>query len=388
MRDSLVRSTRPPSLGHHRQTMAPSLTIGIDARAAVEIPAGRGRVVRELLGALAARSDDHRYLLYCRRPNMGSELDERFRWRELAIADPAWMLWAATSANRACDAFLSPNSYLAACFLRVPSAIIIYDLVPFMPGVPALRRSRWIEWATLRPAIARAAALICVSQSTRDDLVERYPDARRNTTVVPLAASAMFGGPGRGAGLERLRKQYHLPGQFVLSVGTLEPRKNLKRLIDAHAGLPDELRVNHPLVLVGPTGWDSEGLLRTVSGSDEIHILGRVDDGDLAALYASCTVFCYPSLYEGFGLPVLEAMQSGAPTITSDVSSLPEVAGDGARYVDPRSVDEIRAALRDLLSSPNERAELSRRGRARAATFSWDQTAAETLTVLESLAGR
>jgi hypothetical protein len=89
MRDGLVRSTRPPSLGHHRQTMAPSLTIGIDARAAVEIPAGRGRVVRELLGALAARSDDHRYPLYCRRPIMGSELDERFRWRELAIADPA-----------------------------------------------------------------------------------------------------------------------------------------------------------------------------------------------------------------------------------------------------------------------------------------------------------
>src|ERR1035437_1615474 len=191
-----------------------------------------------------------------------------------------------------------------------------------MPGVPALRRSRWIEWATLRLAIARAAALICDSQSTRDDLLERYPQARRNTTVVPLAASAVFGAPGRGAGLERLRTRYHLPGQFVLSVGTLEPRKNLKRLVDAHAGLPDELRVNHPLVLVGPTGWDSEGLLQTVSGSDEIQILGCVEDGDLAALYASCTVFCYPSLYEGFGLPVLEAMQSGAPTITSDVSSL------------------------------------------------------------------
>jgi glycosyltransferase involved in cell wall biosynthesis len=168
-------------------------------------------------------------------------------------------------------------------------------------------------------------------------------------------------------------------------VGTLEPRKNLERLIAAYSRLPADLRAAHPLVLVGPKGWEVDDLLARQHA--DVRLLGYVEDEDLAALYSLCTVFAYPSLYEGFGLPVLEALQSGAPVITSSVSSLPEVAGEAARYVDPRAEGDIAAALRDLLESPAARADLARRGRDRAGRFSWERTAAETLGIVQRLAG-
>jgi glycosyltransferase involved in cell wall biosynthesis len=139
-------------------------------------------------------------------------------------------------------------------------------------------------------------------------------------------------------------------------------------------------------VLVGPRGWELDELVRRLEAEDDVRLLGYVGDEDLAALYELCTVFAYPSLYEGFGLPVLEAMQSGAPTLTSGTSSLPEVGGDAVRYVDPGSVEDIRAGLRELLEDRQQRAELGRRGRERAAGFSWDRAAGEVLAVLERLA--
>jgi glycosyltransferase involved in cell wall biosynthesis len=342
--------------------------------------------MRELLSALAARADDYSYLLYCRRPLVHAELDERFVWKALPGPDPVWALRAAAAANRDCDVFLSPSSYVIVSFLRVPCAMVVHDLIPFAPGIPSLRRAWTIERLSLRAAVARADALLCVSESTRRDLLARYPAAAANSTVVPLAAGAVFGAPPSDTDVQRVRERHHLPASYVLSVGTLEPRKNLQRLVDAHAGLPERQRAEHPLIIVGPPGWDYEPLLQSVADTTDVRLLGMVGDHDLAVLYASCTLFCYPSLYEGFGLPVLEALQSGAPTITSNVSSLPEVAGDAALYIDPRSVEDIRRALLDLFGSPNRRDELAQLGRARAAEFSWSRTAELTVAALEAVA--
>jgi glycosyltransferase involved in cell wall biosynthesis len=362
------------------------LTIGIDARAAAEEPAGRGRVVRELLAALAARDDPHHYVLYCREPVEIAGADARFGWDELGLSDPAWHAAAALRANRACDVFLSTNSYLTPWFLRVPSAIVVYDLIAFVPGARAQRRAQRIERATLRPAIRRAAGIVCISEATRRDLIARFPRAASKSTVVALAADRRFGEARSAQELASLRSRHQLPESFVLSVGTLEPRKNLERLIAAHTSLPPALRSRHPLVIVGPRGWEIERLLaRLASETPEVRLLGFVGDEELAALYSLATVFCYPSLYEGFGLPVLEAMQSGAPTITSSVSSLPEVGGDAVRYVDAHSVDDIAGGLRELLESPQRREELSQRGRERAAGYSWERAAGETLSVLERI---
>jgi alpha-1,3-rhamnosyl/mannosyltransferase len=175
-------------------------------------------------------------------------------------------------------------------------------------------------------------------------------------------------------------------GAFVLAAGTLEPRKNLLRLIRAHGALPLELGRAQPLLVVGPRGWEEQEILRDAAGSDGVRLAGFVPDDDLAALYAGCSVFCYPSLYEGFGLPVLEAMAAGAAVVTSRVSSLPEVGGDAVAYADPEDERSIADALERLLRSPGERARLAALARERAGEFSWERTARGVLEQLDGAA--
>jgi alpha-1,3-rhamnosyl/mannosyltransferase len=207
--------------------------------------------------------------------------------------------------------------------------------------------------------------------------------------VVPFAANQRFHRPPSGPELEALVRRHGVePGAYVLASGTLEPRKNLVRLIGAHAQLPEEMRSRHPLLVVGPRGWEEEELRLSAAGTDEVRLAGYVPDDELAALYAGCSLFCYPSLYEGFGLPVVEAMAAGAPVVTSRISSLPEVGGDAVSYVDPTDEASIASALNQLLHSPEERAELAERGRRRAAEFSWERTAAAVVSELERVARR
>jgi glycosyltransferase involved in cell wall biosynthesis len=354
---------------------------GIDARAAVEEPAGRGRYVRELLRALAGRDDDHVYELYAR-TRWDESLDERFRWHPIGARDPIWHLRTARAANGTVDAFISTNSYLTAWFLRIPTAVVVYDLVAFQPGISARRSSQLIERATIRRGVRRAARLLCISEATRRDLVARYPGAESKTSVVPLAADKLFGAQVALPELDEIRSRHRLEAEFLLCAGTLEPRKNLLRVLEAHAGLARPVQ----LVLVGPRGWEFEPILEEAGRRDDVRVLGEVSEADLAGLYQACTVFCYPSLYEGFGLPLLEAMSAGAACVTSSVSSLPEVGGDAIVYVDPTSVDEIRSAIERLLESAEDRERLGELARRRAAEFSWDRTAVDTVRVLEEIA--
>jgi glycosyltransferase involved in cell wall biosynthesis len=175
----------------------------------------------------------------------------------------------------------------------------------------------------------------------------------------------------------------------VLGVGTLEPRKNLPRLVEAFAQLPAEVRGDRLLALVGALGWDTaETVYSLRRHSALVRPLGYVEDDRLRELYRGADLFAYPSLYEGFGLPVLEAMASGTPVLTSRSSSLPEVAGEAAIYVEPQEADSIADGLRQALTDPARRARLSESGIDRARRFSWERTAAETLSVLEELSER
>ena len=168
----------------------------------------------------------------------------------------------------------------------------------------------------------------------------------------------------------------------MLSIGTIEPRKNLGTLIDAFEALPVSIRDQFELVVAGPSAGAETMARVSDSTTNGIRYLGYVPEADVAALTAAATVFAYPSLYEGFGFPVAQAMAAGTPVITSNVSSLPEVAGDAALLIDPRSQAELRDALARLLLSPDLRAELAGRGRLRARAFRWDTCAARSLRVL------
>jgi glycosyltransferase involved in cell wall biosynthesis len=359
-----------------------AISIGIDARAAAEVPAGRGRVVRELLRALAGFDHPHQYILYARVAWAEDELDERFQWRLLDAKDPWWHVKAARAANGECDVFLSSNSYLTSRFLRIASVPIVYDLATFEPSMRPKRRSRIIERLTLGSAVKRSAKLLAISQATAEALIGRFPGAASRTVVAPLGVAAALSAadPAEAATLP--------PAGFVLAVGTLEPRKNLPRLVEAYAAMPPELQASHPLVVVGALGWETNGTLRALQSLGErCTMLGYVSDAALAELYRRCAVFCYPSLGEGFGLPVLEAMAAGAVVLTSDVSSLPEVGGDAVAYANPTEVPAISGQLQSLLRDDALRAELSKRARARAEEFSWESFAETVLAVLEEAAG-
>jgi len=360
------------------------LRIGIDARAAAEERGGRGTFVRELLLGLAGLEAQHRYVLYARTPWEGLSPDVRFSWRLLADPDPGWHVRVALSSRRDCDVFYSTNSYLTAWFTRVPTAVCVYDLITYRSDMLPQRRATVIERATLPLATRRAQAFIAISQATAHDLGARFPRTRARTYVIPLAASASFA--PAGPEIEPTLASLGVRAPFVLSVGTLEPRKNLPRLIEAFAGLPEDLRARTQLVLVGAVGWETEETLEAVERNRTlVRALGPVDEPDLRLLLRSADLFAYPSLFEGFGLPVLEAMRSGTAVLTSRASSLPEVAGEHAIYVDPRDVEDIRRGLERGLRDPELRRRLVRGGLQHARGFTWERVARDTLDVLEGL---
>jgi len=239
-----------------------------------------------------------------------------------------------------------------------------------------------------KEAIARKDTLITISSHTRQELIERMgvsPDRIIVTQLAPTLEKVSLQDPQH---IRQVRERYRLPENFILFVGSLEPRKNIPRLVTAYARLASTLQREFHLVLAGGSGWLNEDIQETIQRlglSDRVHIIGYVEEKSLPVLYSLATVFVYPSLYEGFGLPVLEAMQCGVPVLTSNVSSLPEVAGDAALLVMPTEIDDIAYGLRQLLENADLRAELRARGYQRAREFSWERCARETLAVYKNV---
>jgi alpha-1,3-rhamnosyl/mannosyltransferase len=235
--------------------------------------------------------------------------------------------------------------------------------------------------------LRRAERLIAISESTRQDAIRILGIAADRIDVIrPGVADEFFQAGEREA--ERVRGKYGLPRRYILSVGVLEPRKNFGTLLDAYGGLPEETRQAFPLVVAGPAGWRQDDLrARLEAGSGGVRYLGYAPEPDMPGLTAGATVFAYPSLYEGFGLPVAQAMAAGVPVLTSDVSSLPEVAGEAAVLVDPRSPGEIGAGLERLLSSDSLCARLGECGRRKAAEYRWAKAAEKSLAFFRAVAG-
>jgi alpha-1,3-rhamnosyl/mannosyltransferase len=231
--------------------------------------------------------------------------------------------------------------------------------------------------------IRRARGIITPSESSRRDVVERLgvePDRVR--AIHHGIAETYFA----ALPAEPARAHYGLRKPYILFVSTIEPRKNLSRLLDAYEALRPSMREEYDLVIAGPQGWASEQMMARLSASGpNVRYLGYVPERYLPALTAGASVFAYPSLYEGFGFPIAQAMAAGSPVISSNVSSLPEVAGGAALLVDPLSTLELRDAMDRVLTSPSLAAELSAKGRQRAAHFNWERCARETWDFFENL---
>lgn len=363
------------------------MNIGIDAsRAARPERTGTENYSLHLIRALLDLDSPHRFRLYFNRQPAANLLPPSPQADLRVIPFPR--LW--THVRLAWEMLLHPPDVLFVPAHVLPlihprSVATIHDLgYRHFPEAHTRSARLYLEWGTRYSA--RASRLVIAdSRATRDDLVSMYgvPECRIRVAypgicpgLAPVSDSAV---------IDRVRGKYGISRPYLLYVGTLQPRKNLLRLMDAFAALPEQ----YVLVLAGKKGWLYSDILSRAEAlgvGRRVIFTGYVPDEDLPALLSGAEVFVFPSLYEGFGLPVLEAMACGAPVVCSDTSSLPEVAGDAALLVSPTDTAALAAAMNQVLTDGDLRQRLVLRGREQAAKFTWQRCAQTVLEVLEEAA--
>lgn len=307
------------------------------------------------------------------------------RWpTERPVVRVAWeQLWA-SRVLRDCAVVHGPVNVLPLAIDR-PSVVTVHDVafLHFPEHYPPAKR--WYLRVMTGLSVRRAHRVIAVSEQTRRDVIRAYGVEPGRVVVVPNGIDAGWQRV-RGEELAHWRAERGLPEHFLLFVGTIQPRKNVTTLIDALAKL--DAAIDWPLYIVGAPGWRETPVYRRVQErglAQRVVFVGYVSPAELRYWYSAATLFVYPSLYEGFGLPVLEAMACGTPVITSDRSALPEVAGDAAWLVDPTDPAALATAIATLARDPERRIALTRAGFARAQAFSWERTARETAAVYRAL---
>lgn len=284
------------------------------------------------------------------------------------------------------DLIFLPNINFATLPQDIPTVLTLHDLSFKLYPDFFSRKMQWWHTAT-RPAelIAASRSIIVPSYSSKYDLERLFTTPAKKTHVIPHGVSPAFCDK-MSASDHGVRSRLKLPKKFVLFVGTIEPRKNLLALIEGVKDYRDRTHDDLHLVIVGGWGWRSHAVRRRLWKRDTygwVHQLGYVDVRDLPAIYRSALATIFPSIYEGFGLPILESLTSGTPVITSCTSSMPEVGGDAAIYIDPYNSRDISEALRGLIGSSSLQKQLRERGIQRARPFTWEKAARETLEVFK-----
>lgn len=372
------------------------LRIAFDATAIPDNRAGAGTYIVSLVQALSRTDRDNEYVVFVKPKHLFEfgALGPNFRLISVPLSSTlrrlVWEQTALPSAVRRlrADVLHSPHYTMPLLPGHGCRPVVTFHDMTYLL-MPALhpRFHHLFFSAMMRFSVRCAARLLVVSESTRRDLHRLLPASKGKTTATPLAAGPVFR-PVPAAEIQEVCTRYTLtPGRFLLYVGVLEPRKNVPMLLQAFARIAAQFP-DTPLVLVGKKGWMYEAIfaeLTTQGLAGRVVFTGYVPQEDLPPLYGGARVFVYPSLYEGFGLPVLEAMQCGAPVVTTDISSMPEVVGDAALLVKPDDADALTAALTRVLSDDALAADLRQRGLARAALFSWDRCARETRAVYEEM---
>ena len=367
----------------------------MDYTPAFEQTGGIGRYVRELTAALAGVDSSNSYRLFvagARRAHLPPTPADNFTWRPTAIT-PKWLarLWRRAGIPLPVETFTGPvDLFHATDFVLPPTRSAVRTLLTVhdlsfvrVPEAASPRLKAYLD-AVVPPSVAAADHILADSKATKADLIDLYGTAEDKITVLYSGVNRRIKRVEAGAELQRTLAKHGLAGvNYVLSVGTLQPRKNYSRVIEALSALRG---MGHDLhyAIAGGSGWLEGEMLRTIERHDMknyVHLLGFVEDSELPALYSGARMLVMASLYEGFGLPILEAMACGTPVISGSLSSLPEVAGDAALLVDPYDADAIRDAMLRLKLDSALRVSLIERGYEQAKRFSWERAAMQLKSI-------
>lgn len=377
------------------------MKIGIDIRTACSPKTGKGWYTFYLVRELLILDKKNEYFLYTN--DITANLSS-FIGAHIKIIHKNQLLWhfavMKDFEREGGGLFFAPTSFIIPAFLprRIKSITTVHDLVAFLHPHLHDKKATILEYLFFRRALKKTSRALVPSQNTKRDLTrmfrprrkvgvapteasERYPEEK--ITVTPLAVADSFFQKPSAEKLNQICAKYHLPKDFVLTVSGLEPRKNVGMLVDV---MLRQAQHDISLVIVGGRGWQSKKLQEKIARhKDKIIYINHCEPNELPAFYHLAKVFAYPSLYEGFGLPPLEAMATGCPVICSNAASLPEVCGDAAVLFNPKNPAEFQNALHKVLNDEKLRSELREKGLQQAKKFSWKHTAELTLKTFNML---
>ena len=377
------------------------MRIGLDGKILTLRAGGTGRyainLTRAMLAEAAARRPDLEFVVFTG-PQTSRAVMEEFRGRceECFLGAKSSVIRSLTLVPAALRR-LGVDVFHGMDHVGIPLVgrsgryvVTVHDVIPLILPETFTPRHRLVVRLALARVRRKADLVLVPSHAVKRDVLRRVGVPEARVVVTPEGCEPRFRPVRSETALREVAARYDLPPRYLLAVGTLEPRKNLTTLLQVFArlrrdgGVDPELR----LVLAGARGWLDEPIFRTVRSlglEDAVRFPGFIDDDDLPAVYGGAALFAFPSLYEGFGLPLLEAMACGVPVVTSNISSMPEVAGDAAVLVDPRDADGLAAAIARVLRDEGLRDRLRVAGIARAREFSWEATARRTLDAYASL---
>ena len=370
------------------------MRVGIDARLFHHQPAGISHYTKHLIEELAQLDRETTYTVFQHRKHREPMVRApNFLRRTLftpvhrRVEQP---MLAAELSFHSLD-LLHSTDFIPPLYSNIPSVITVYDLA-FLRWPQFLTESHAAYYSQIDRAVRHAQHIIVPSQSTKNDVVGQLGASPKKISVIYGAAASLYRPLPRARCRATMRAKYGIPEQYIFFVSTIEPRKNIGGLLNAFHHLRKRYNVEDVgLVLAGKPGWLYEEVFRRVEELDlkqSTFFVGRVPDEDLSQLFVGARCHVHPAFYEGFGLPPLQAMACGTPTIVGNTSSMPEVVGDAGLIVDPSDWEEIAVAIHRLLTDDELHAELRQKGLQRASVFSWSRAAAETLAVYRMVCDR
>jgi glycosyltransferase involved in cell wall biosynthesis len=370
------------------------MRIGVDARPLGGKLTGDRTYWRGLIGGLAAIDSINHYTLFLSAPlSVVDELPLPSNFETVVVTAPSERIWSLYTFGRALKKSkidVAHVQYTVPPFLPCKVVTTVHDIsFRLFPEFFSLKDRLLLNFS-VPSSIRRADAVITVSQSSRKDILQAYPFLNpEKITATPLSAGQEFSplsAAEQNTARQHIAESYGLSGDYILSVGVLQPRKNLPMLIDAFIRAKKKANLTHVLAIVGKVGWLSDETQKAIAkAGEDVKMLGYVPDKDLPMLYSCACATAYPSLYEGFGLPVLEAMACGCPVLASNNSSIPEVMGDAGILLPAENSHSWEEALIEIAENEAERSKMCILGVKQASKFSWNNTARQTKAIYEQL---